>query len=269
MHLEYSLPISKRQIKLVPDEPDDWFFGLNSPDADDGVTLVVEGFERGHVFVGYQSRLKYEWAQRIAIVIDASAPMGDPVKVLHIGAGALSLARHVSLTRPGSEQFVVDDDVELLEFVSARWPPPEEVVHLGRDLMRDLDAIGSRAPFDFVVMDGSSNPFVVSTLLSKGPQQALDTLMDIAPLLGGTGKLVITPPCDHPEPNILTLVEATTAAGLRTWVLKPTPDDDGCPGQNTIIVAVSGSSRGSEDWPVRAFAETPLPTRVEFHPGIL
>jgi spermidine synthase len=56
-------------------------------------------------------------------VIDAAEPAGQPLRALHLGAGALTLARYVAATRPGSPQLAIEVDAALVEFVRLRLPP--------------------------------------------------------------------------------------------------------------------------------------------------
>jgi spermidine synthase len=55
-------------------------------------------------------------------LIDLAAPAGEPLRVLHLGAGGLTLARYVAATRPGSAQLAVESDAALAEFVRQRLP---------------------------------------------------------------------------------------------------------------------------------------------------
>jgi len=48
-------------------------------------------------------------------LVDALAPRGEPVRVVHLGAGALTLARYVAATRPGSRQRAVDADDAVID----------------------------------------------------------------------------------------------------------------------------------------------------------
>ena len=60
-------------------------------------------------------------------MLDLTAPPGQPLRVLHLGAGGLSLPRYVEATRPGSLQRVVERDAALIAFVRRRLPLPRGV----------------------------------------------------------------------------------------------------------------------------------------------
>ncbi|PPB50554.1 SAM-dependent methyltransferase [Arthrobacter pityocampae] len=87
--------------------------------------LSIGGAQQSHVDLLHPGRVFYEYLQRIANVIDLAAPPGVPLRVLHLGAGALTLVRYVQATRPGSRQIAVDLEAELLDFVLDAMPLPE------------------------------------------------------------------------------------------------------------------------------------------------
>ena len=57
-----------------------------------------------------------------AHVADLAAPPTAPLRALHLGGGAWTLARYVAATRPGSPQRVVELDAALVDLVSSRLP---------------------------------------------------------------------------------------------------------------------------------------------------
>jgi hypothetical protein len=60
----------------------------------------------------------------IGHLVDAMAPAGDPIRVVHLGAGALTLARYVGTTRPGSRQRAVDADESVVAATRERLALP-------------------------------------------------------------------------------------------------------------------------------------------------
>jgi spermidine synthase len=60
--------------------------------------------------------------RRLGHLIDLAAPAGAPLRVLHLGAGGLTLARYVAATRPGSPQLAVEADAEVADLVRRRLP---------------------------------------------------------------------------------------------------------------------------------------------------
>ncbi|WP_462418929.1 spermidine synthase [Kytococcus sp. Marseille-QA3725] len=89
-----------------------------------GYELFVGGHVQSHIDPADPLEVRYEYLRRMANVLDAVAHPGDALRVLHLGAGALTLPRYLQATRPGSEQVVVDIDRELVSFVTAVLPLP-------------------------------------------------------------------------------------------------------------------------------------------------
>jgi spermidine synthase len=94
------------------------------PDLDrpGAAMLTVEDAPQSHVDLADPSRLEFEYAQRLAHLVDLAFPAGAPVSALHLGAGALTLARYLAHTRPGSTQLAVDLDEALIAFVREHLP---------------------------------------------------------------------------------------------------------------------------------------------------
>ncbi|MHB1597119.1 MAG: spermidine synthase [Streptosporangiaceae bacterium] len=130
-------------------------------DRPGGWMLLVDGVPQSHVDLDDPRYLDFEYARRIGHLIDLMAPEGVPIRVLHLGAGALTLARYVAATRPGSEQVAIDSYPELATLVRSRLPFPADAIDLrvadARAALPDLPA----ASFDLVVADvfaGGSTP---------------------------------------------------------------------------------------------------------------
>ncbi|MEV4503024.1 spermidine synthase [Streptomyces klenkii] len=84
--------------------------------------LTVEGSPQSYVDLDDPTHLEFEYARRIAHVLDAAAEPNRPLDVLHLGGGALTLPRYVAATRPGSRQRVVEADRGLLALVAEHLP---------------------------------------------------------------------------------------------------------------------------------------------------
>lgn len=105
------------------------FSGLSAsvaPDgfSDSGYILEIGGAEQSHVDLASPDTIFYEYLRRIGNVMDVFAPAGEPVTAAHLGAGALTLARYLQATRPGSPQIAVDIERELPSFVVQQLPLP-------------------------------------------------------------------------------------------------------------------------------------------------
>jgi len=85
-------------------------------------TLLIDGAPQSHVDLDDPSYLSFEYQRRLGHVIDLAAPPGRPVHAVHLGGGALTLARYVAATRPRSTQQVVERDAALVQLVRTRLP---------------------------------------------------------------------------------------------------------------------------------------------------
>ncbi len=129
--------------ELVPD-----------PDRRRAFTLLLDGTPQSHVDLDDPAYLEFEYVRRIGHLADLAAPPGRPLRVLHLGGGALTLPRYVAATRPRSSQQVVEVDAALVDLVRRRLPWDRSWrirVRTG-----DARAVLERAPeeaFDLVVGD--------------------------------------------------------------------------------------------------------------------
>ena len=91
--------------------------------------LLLDGIPQSHVDLDDPGYLEFEYVRRLGHIIDVTAPEGQPLRVLHLGAGALTLVRYVAATRPGSRQVAVEVDVRLGDAIDQQHPrrPPVSV----------------------------------------------------------------------------------------------------------------------------------------------
>ncbi|MDH6215935.1 spermidine synthase [Streptomyces pseudovenezuelae] len=85
-------------------------------------TLLIDGAPQSHVDLDDPAYLSFEYQRRLGHVVDLVAPAGKPVHVVHLGGGALTLARYVAVTRPRSTQQVVEWDASLVQLVRRQLP---------------------------------------------------------------------------------------------------------------------------------------------------
>lgn len=85
-------------------------------------TLLIDGAPQSHVDLDDPAYLSFEYQRRLGHVIDLAAPPGKPVQAVHLGGGALTLARYVAATRPRSTQQVVERDAALVRLVRRELP---------------------------------------------------------------------------------------------------------------------------------------------------
>src|SRR5712692_2193780 len=92
------------------------------PDRPRAWTLLVDGIPQSHVDLDDPQYLEFGYMRRLGHLVDLAAPAGEPLRVLHLGGGGLTLARYVAATRPGSWQLAVDCDAALVDVVRRRLP---------------------------------------------------------------------------------------------------------------------------------------------------
>ncbi|MFH9013855.1 spermidine synthase [Streptomyces sp. NPDC017943] len=85
-------------------------------------TLEIDGAPQSHVDLDDPAYLSFEYQRRLGHVIDLAAPPGRPLHAVHLGGGALTLARYVAATRPRSTQQVVERDAALVRLVRRELP---------------------------------------------------------------------------------------------------------------------------------------------------
>ncbi|AWE50441.1 spermidine synthase [Streptomyces nigra] len=95
---------------------------IPDPDRARAWTLLLDGAPQSHVDLDDPAFLSFEYQRRLGHVIDLVAPPGRPVRTVHLGGGALTLARYVAATRPRSTQQVVERDAPLVELVRRELP---------------------------------------------------------------------------------------------------------------------------------------------------
>ncbi|MTE19175.1 spermine synthase [Streptomyces sp. TRM43335] len=120
---------------------------LPDPDRPRAWTLTLDGAPQSHVDLDDPTYLDFEYQRRIGHLIDLAAPRGRPLRVLHLGGGALTLARYTAATRPRSTQQVVESDTALTALV--RRELPLEGSWRIRVRAGDARAVSARIPEDW------------------------------------------------------------------------------------------------------------------------
>jgi spermidine synthase len=136
---------------------------IGEPGRPGAWTLLVAGTPQSHVDLDDPRRLEFEYMRRLGHLIDLAAPPGQPLRVLHLGGGGLTLARYVAATRPGSGQLAVESDGALVDLVRERLPLRQRARRAGggqdgrvRIRVGDARAIAAELPpgsFDVAVAD--------------------------------------------------------------------------------------------------------------------
>lgn len=146
-----SRPVATGLAELVPD-----------PDRPASFTLLLDGTPQSHVDLADPVHLEFEYVRRMAAMVDLAAPPGEPLRVLHLGGGALTLPRYVAATRPGSAQRVVEVDGPLVDLVREELPLPRDArIRIRVGDARAVVEAGHPGGYDLVVADvfaGSRTP---------------------------------------------------------------------------------------------------------------
>lgn len=218
--------------------------------------LSIGGAEQSHVNLQHPEEIFYEYLRRIGHLVDLAAPAGTPITALHLGAGALTLARYIQATRPGSVQYAVELERELLDFVLQQLPLPEgtelhTVIGDARDALTELDP-GLR--FDVVILDIFSGPDAPEHIACT------DFYREARTRLTPDGLLIVNV---GDEPG-LTLVQSQAAAMRRAMADVAAFAEAGMfagryPGN---IILAGTQTRWPAEWSAELTARGPHPARV-------
>ncbi|MCW2868069.1 MAG: spermidine synthase [Marmoricola sp.] len=162
----------------MTDGADGWT-GEVVPAGRPGAFLVrLDGRDQSLVDLADPTRLDFDYVRRTGDVLDAVAPPGVPVRVVHVGGAGLTLPRYVAHTRPRSAQVVLEPDERLTALVREELPlarrsgikvRPQEG-RAGLAAMREDHA-------DVVVVDAYAGGEVPPSLLTTGCVEELDRVL--------------------------------------------------------------------------------------------
>lgn len=149
-------------------------------DRDRAWLLTIDGAPQSYVDLDDPAHLEFEYARRLAHAVDcaAPAPEGEPIDVLHLGGGALTLPRRLAVTRPGSRQDVVEADRGLIALVAEHLPLPPGcgiTVH-GADARAWLEAAPERSA-DVLIADVFGGSRVPAHLTSLAYARAAERVL--------------------------------------------------------------------------------------------
>lgn len=94
------------------------------PGRPDAWTLRVDGADQSHVDLADPTHLEFDYVRRMGDMLDALAPAGERLRVVHVGGAAMTLPRYLAHTRPSSAQIVLEPDTELTDLVRRDLPLP-------------------------------------------------------------------------------------------------------------------------------------------------
>lgn len=203
--------------------------------TEDGVVLSIGGAEQSHVELGDPDYLLHDYLFRMGAVLQtcarerlgggpatgaaaasasaagASSAATDAPRVLHLGAGALTLPRFIEHHWPAVEQTVVDIEPELVEFVLEHLPMRRSPRNLVADAAAVLGAGGALegVSFDVVVVDLFNSAAAPEHL--RSPEFHRAVLEHVVP----GGLLLVNlgdePPMDFVRAQVVSLLDAAAA----------------------------------------------------------
>lgn len=224
--------------------------------------LSIGGAEQSHVNIAQPDEIFYEYLRRIGHLVDLAAPAGAPLRALHLGAGALTLARYIQATRPGSQQYAVELERELLDFVLRHLPLPEgTVLHtVTGDARGELAALDPELRFDVVILDIFSGPDAPEHLACT------EFYRDVRGRLSPAGVLAVNV---GDEPG-LTLVRSQVAALRRAMADVAAFAEAGMfEGRHPGNIILAGTqSAWPVEWSAELAARGPHPARVLAGPDL-
>jgi SAM-dependent methyltransferase len=177
---------------------------VQDPDRASAWTLLIDGAPQSHVDLADPTHLEFEYVRRMAIATDLVAPAGQPLRALHLGGGALTLARYLATTRPGSAQRVVEIDGPLVDLVRRElpWDPRIKLkVRVGD--AREAVTRARGGGYDLVLLDVFAGARTPAHLAS------LEFFTEVARVLAPGGRLVANvadgPPLKYARAQVATI----------------------------------------------------------------
>jgi spermidine synthase len=148
------------------------------PDRRRGWTLLLDGTPQSHVDLDDPTHLEFDYIRRLGHLVDLAAQPRRPLRVLHLGGGAFTLARYVAATRPRSTQQVVELDGPLVELVRRELPLDRSWrIRVRTGDARDVVGRLRDAAFDLVVLDVFAGARTPAHLASAEFLQAVAEVM--------------------------------------------------------------------------------------------
>ncbi|MCP2306322.1 Spermidine synthase [Actinokineospora globicatena] len=147
-------------------------------DRGNGWLVSVDGVAQSYVDLDDPTHLEFDYVRRIADVVDCWGSPGGAVDALHLGGGACTVARYLSVARAGSRQTVIDADGGMVALVRDQFGVddiPGLTVHVG-DGRAGLAGRGDRSS-DVVVVDAFERGMVSAGLFSVEATRELSRVL--------------------------------------------------------------------------------------------
>jgi spermidine synthase len=120
----------------------------------DGWILNVNGVQSSHINLADPTVLDFEYMQWMAALIGDRWPVTGRLRVLHLGAGACSMARYLAATYPEARQVAVDIDETLARLVREWFDLPRApLLRLRVGDAREVTASLTDSTRDLIIRD--------------------------------------------------------------------------------------------------------------------
>ncbi len=127
-------------------------FVVEDPDREGGRTLWLDTLRHSYIDVDDPTHLEFTYARTMGDVLATIAPEGEPLEVVHVGGGGLSLPRYLEATRPGTRSTVLEIDPLLTTIAK------EE---LGYEPIPTIDVVNGDARLNIEQVDEGSVDLVI------------------------------------------------------------------------------------------------------------
>lgn len=133
--------------------------------------LVIDGALHSSISYEDPSKMYFDYTKRLSSLVESLFSGWDTISTLHLGAGALSMARYIEATRPGSTQVAVEIEPDLYDFVESVVPFVNKeniqlIVGDAKDFVEDANK-DFKNLFDLVIVElflGSETTTDITTL---------------------------------------------------------------------------------------------------------
>jgi SAM-dependent methyltransferase len=202
------------------------------PDRASGRALWLDTLRHSYVDLADPTHLELTYTQVLGDVVDAVAPTGDALDVVHVGGGGFTMPRYVEATRPGSDNLVLELDEEVVDLAERE---------LGLQLDDDLRVVTGDARIGIADLPSASADLIVGDAFGgRAVPWHLATrefVTDIARVLRPDGVLaqnvIDLPPLGFLRAELATMRDVFEHVA----VIAPAPRLAGHEGGNFIILA--------------------------------
>ncbi len=201
------------------------------PQRPSGRTLLLDRLRHSYVDTDDPRNLEFDYARAVAAGVDAAFAPDEPIKVLHLGAGGMTLPRYFAATRPGSTGLVLEIDAGVVSLVRDQIAPEPDGVQVQ---ITDARLGLSREPagaYDVVVGDAFGSVAVPWHLATR------EAVADISRVLAPGGLYALNV-IDRPPLALLRAEVATIADVFASVAVVSEPDVlAGNGGGNAVVLA--------------------------------